>query len=164
LSDLRSPSPKAVAPSPKKPGGFRIGGAKAKKTDTPDLDEEMPEVSTPTRARDAAEDGPPKPRKTFKIGGKGKSSMQQGDVTLSADSSPKASRSRRETITEHTPATDVNTEKLPSRAPAQSQDDAAEKEEHEETAEEKAERRRLELKRKNEELARRQAHKKKKRF
>jgi hypothetical protein len=165
-SEKRSPSPKSATAShsPKKRAGFRIGGTKGKETKNQDRDEETPQVSMPTRAKETPAESPPKPRKKFTIGGKGKAASQHDDTTSSNGTSPKASRSRGETTAEQPPVEEGDRGVSLPGGRTERHDETAREEEHEETAEEKAERRRGELKRRNMELARQQAHKKKKRF
>lgn len=101
---------------------------------------------------------PKKPRKAFKIGGKNKPSKEAASSQLETTGFPISSHSR-----------EVDPPTLNSSPPPLPQEAHREPtpvvEEHEETPEEKAERKRAELKRRNEDIAKKQAqHKKKKRF
>lgn len=175
---FRSASPHAPAntkpPSKAKGGGFRIGG-KAKKASpqsSPPLQDHGSAIVNTTNLADARPHSPPaegdasmkteikadaqKARRPFKIGGKKKSTKNPSEQELEPSAaerkgddkvlpSPKrdTSISSRKDIKEETPPVEIK----------------------EETAEEKAERKRAELKRKNDEAARKQAQqKKKKRF
>ncbi|KAF2029477.1 XLF-domain-containing protein [Setomelanomma holmii] len=155
-----SSPPKVVAPPAKsKVKGFRIGG-KAKKAQadsppptevvrdaTPATDNEPP---LPQQGADV-EVTPNKVKRTFKIGGKGRTG-QAGSSQV-----PQMTDRTRPT---HSP----NAQPASSPPPMPMKEGTSVvKEEHEETPEEKAERRRAELKRKTEEAAKKQAQTKKKR-
>ncbi len=171
----RSPSPQkpsepATSPPPlSKPRGksFRIGGRAKKATPEPP----QPEDNTIAHSEQAAQSSMPpfsqegsqpsnsltKPRKPFRIGGKHKVS----EDTASSQHETSAS-------TTTTRLQDAQSPTLGSSPPPMPQ---VEKEElpvtevHDETPEEKAARKRAELKRRNQDIARKQAqHKKKKRF
>ncbi|KAJ4982588.1 hypothetical protein SVAN01_11916 [Stagonosporopsis vannaccii] len=177
LHPTRSPSPPtsaepATSPPPvsSRPKGkvFRIGG-RAKKNHPPNSQpEENASVSDEGLGRDLiappkqvntqVDTSPKRSRKPFKIGGKNKASQEdvslQGEHTLS----PKPSRFREV----HSPTPNSS----PPPLPQDPQKEVVPVEERlEETPEEKAERKRAELKRRNEEIAKRQAQsRKKKRF
>lgn len=146
------PSNSKSYPVPRPSGkGFRIGG-KARKAASPEPDlEKPPQRAIPFGADDKVFIRAPgkQSKHGFKIGGK-------TNVNTEAQKSPSGAQtgsphadppSRLQVDTEAKSSTEVLTEAV------------------EETAEEKAERKRVELKRKNDELAKKQAHsKKKKRF
>lgn len=107
---------------------------------------------------ESVETSPKKPRRAFKIGGKGKASQESASTQPEFTASPSTNRFR-----------DANSPTPRSSPPPLPQE--MQKEEtpveavYEETPEEKAERKRAELKRRNDELAKKQAqHKRKKRF
>jgi hypothetical protein len=141
--------------------GFRIGGkakknvAEAPSLPNEDLDatlqaDELPINRLPSPQM-TAEVTPKKAKRTFKIGGKGKSSS--GGASQNPDVVPPMTDRTRET-------------QSPIAHPPSSPTSKSVKEEtpiEEETPEEKAERKRAELKRKTEEAARKQAQSKKKR-
>ncbi|KAI4952364.1 hypothetical protein J4E91_002833 [Alternaria rosae] len=160
-------SPNVLTPSVQKPkvSSFRIGGKSKRATESPPPSpkpadaEPEPEI-LPTRESVPASQPnqaatPKKTRKPFRIGGKGKKAeddASQRDVTAS----PSTQRFR---------ATHSPTAEPPSSPPKIMKEMTPVEEVHEETPEEKAERKRAELKRKNEEAAKKQAQaKKKKRF
>ena len=156
----RSPSssPPAETAKPVRPKGFRIGGSKSKKAveETPE-----PSVAPPSDSGNSGSaSGTKLGKKTFKIGGGRKVSSEarasskvpirnRADENDETEMPPSRSSERKVQLSVEEPARETG------RAPSEQVD---------ETAEEKAERKRLELKRKNEELAKKQAHKKKKRF
>lgn len=107
---------------------------------------------------ESIETSPKKPRRAFKIGGKGKVSQDPASSQPEVIVSPSSSRFR--------DANSPTPRSSPPPLPQEMQREETPVEEvHEETPEEKAERKRAELKRRNEELARKQAqHKRKKRF
>ncbi|KAF2844630.1 XLF-domain-containing protein [Plenodomus tracheiphilus IPT5] len=150
--------------------GFRIGG-KGKKVPekSPSPSEEQSALNANVNVLPSRDSLPPssqldsqanttprKARRQFKIGGKGKSN--DGDPSQHATASPRANRTR----TMLSP-----TAEPPSSPPPQGivRDEMPVPEIHEETPEEKAVRKRAELKRKNDEAAKKHARqKKKKRF
>jgi len=101
---------------------------------------------------------PKKPRKPFRIGGKNKVSQDAASSQREHTMSPRSSRFR----DAHSPTPKSS----PPPMPRDVQEEEKPVEEiHEETPEEKAERKRSELKRRNEEIAKKQAQtKRKKRF
>jgi hypothetical protein len=161
-----SPPPKRDIPMMKPKPGFRIGG-KAKtpvvepppeensraSPDVADLPAKEPLSSQLDTEVDATLK---KPKRTFRIGGKGKAANGEGtqrDVTMS----PKTARTR---------ATQSPAREPPSSPPAplrMVKEETPVDPEPDETPEEKAERRRAELKRKAEEVAKKQGQTKKKR-
>lgn len=166
----KSPSEPINSPPPvtrPKAKGFRIGG-KAKK-DSPEIsqeenitarqDDEEPQHSVlpPSHGGSQVDTSPKKPRKPFRIGGKHKASQDVASSQRNVTTSPTTSRFR----DAHSPTPKSSPPPMP-----QMEAEATPVEEvHEETPEEKAERKRAELKRRNEEIAKKQAqHKKKKRF
>ncbi|KAF2623072.1 XLF-domain-containing protein [Macroventuria anomochaeta] len=169
----KPPSPKASAepatsPPPvnrSKGKGFRIGGkAKRETPETRSNEEIVPQESTrasmppPSQVDSQGDASPKKPKKPFRIGGKSKASQEAASLQHDITASSKTTRVR-----------DVNSPTPKSSPPPMPQEVQKEvtpvKEVHEETPEEKAERKRAELKRRNEEITKKQAqHKKKKRF
>ncbi|KAF3039696.1 hypothetical protein E8E12_002648 [Didymella heteroderae] len=157
-------SPPPVRRAKSKPKGFRIGGkVKEASPDTsqekePTLKESARASRPPPSQADSIETSPKKSRRAFKIGGKSKASQEPASSQHEATTSPTTNRFR--------DANSPTSRSSPPPLPQESQKDATPIEEvYEETPEEKAERKRAELKRRNEELARKQAHhKKKKRF
>lgn len=144
--------------------GFRIGG-KAKQKSAEPVPREAAEPS-PVPKYQPGDDltssqmvankvaSPKKPKRTFKIGGKGKGGTNSGSQIPEA-AQPMADRTR---------ATKSPSLQLPSSPPVVKEKSPNGKEPvREETAEEKAERRRAELKRKTDEAAKKQAQSKKKR-
>ena len=146
--------------------GFRIGG----KTKTPVVEPspeedsraspvatDVPTKEPPSSQLDAEVDATPKkPKRTFRIGGKGKAANGEGshrDVTMS----PKTARTRatQSPAVESPPSRPVPLRTVKEETPVAP--------EPEETPEEKAERKRAELKRKAEEVAKKQGLTKKKR-
>lgn len=163
----KPPSEPATSPpsvSRSKAKGFRIGGkAKRASSETSPENETTPveparATMSPPLQTDSVDASPKKPRRAFKIGGKRTMSQELGpsqqQVTIS--SSPHHGRN----------AQSPTPQSSPPPMPQEIQKEETPVEEvHEETPEEKAERKRAELKRKNEELAKKQAqHKRKKRF
>ncbi|KAI4660173.1 uncharacterized protein J4E79_005978 [Alternaria viburni] len=160
-------SPKATTPTAQKPkvSSFRIGGKSKRATESPPPSPPKPaDVEPEPEIRPTRESVPPsqpsqattpkKTRKPFRIGGKGKKA-EDGASQRDMTASPSTQRFR---------ATQSPTAEPPSSPPRVKEMTPVE-EVHEETPEEKAERKRAELKRKNEEAAKKQAHaKKKKRF
>ncbi|KAI4676305.1 uncharacterized protein J4E88_007219 [Alternaria novae-zelandiae] len=165
-----TPEPRSAPKAPTLPvqkpkaSSFRIGGKSKRSTESPppspkpaDVEPE-PEV-LPTResvppSQPSQATTPKKIRKPFRIGGKGKKA-EDGASQRDTTASPSTQRFR---------ATQSPTADPPSSPPRMKEMTPVE-EVHEETPEEKAERKRAELKRKNEEAAKKQAHaKKKKRF
>lgn len=169
---IRSPSPEtpaepATSPPPvskPKAKGFRIGG-KAKKSPLHSSQNKDAITAEPSRASmpppsqvEWIEVTPKKPRRTFKIGGKGKTSQDAASSQHGVDASPTTNRFR----DTHSPTPKSSPPPMPQEM--QNEEMPAE-EVHEETPEEKAERKRAELKRRNEELSKKQLQrKKKKRF
>ncbi|KZM24919.1 uncharacterized protein EKO05_0002707 [Ascochyta rabiei] len=170
---IKSPSPKApsepaTSPPPvSRPKGrfFRIGG-KAKEAEPKPLrqedesgprDVEATQSLVPPFSQFGSQTGtsPKKPRKAFRIGGKSKASQEAASSQLDATATTTQFRSA------HSPTPKSSPPPMP-----YIQKEATPREEMpEETPEEKAERKRAELKRRNGELAKKQAqHKKKKRF
>jgi hypothetical protein len=161
----KAPSPKIDPMPPARPKvqGFRIGGKAGKVGDSPPPNHDA--IDTTLDTDDFLMKDPPssqsnadvpvalkKPKRTFKIGGKGKSG------TVSASQNP----DEVPPIADRTRETQSPSIQPPSSLPVS----RAIKEESpvvEETPEEKAERRRAELKRKTEEAAKKQAQSKKKR-
>lgn len=149
--------------------GFRIGGKAKKETPPTSQPEEIAHAPEPASGRDSMPPpvevdesinaSPRKPRKPFRIGGKSKPSQEATSSQREPTVSPRASRFR--DAGSPTPKSSS-----PPPMPQEVKEDAAPAEVvHEETPEEKAERKRAELKRRNEEIAKKQAqHKKKKRF
>ncbi|KAF2010664.1 hypothetical protein BU24DRAFT_427770 [Aaosphaeria arxii CBS 175.79] len=140
-----------------KPKGFKIGGAKrspatveAKITSEENVLEDNMNVQITT----ASQHNEGRRRKGFKIGGKDKRTSEKETKNEFAGHIEESSR-----LTE---IPDVE----PTRGASQveTKDTHEEEVKHDETAEEKAERKRSELKRKNDDLSRRQAQRKKKRF
>ncbi|KAH7406579.1 XRCC4-like factor-domain-containing protein [Phaeosphaeria sp. MPI-PUGE-AT-0046c] len=166
---VQNPSPRAESRTPEeqpttsdvqpagqpKKKGFRIGG-KAKQVLASPVQDEQPNEEPPS-SQMMGDDvtSPKKPKRTFKIGGKGKGGTNSGLQVLEAVQ-PMADRTR---------ATQSPSVHFPSSPPAGPavKEESPEETMHEETAEEKAERRRAELKRKTEEAAKKQAQSKKKR-
>ncbi|KAF2996297.1 hypothetical protein E8E13_005478 [Curvularia kusanoi] len=170
---LPAPAEPATSPPPvsrPKAKGFRIGGRAKEETSYSPKPEEATTISheqneqTQTLIPTSSQIGtqlsasPKKPKKAFKIGGKTKSSQDTALSQREITDSPAPEQFR--DIVSPTPRSspplmlqDVQ-EEPPSMEPIR-----------EETSEEKAERKRTELKRRNEEIAKKQAqHKKKKRF
>ncbi|KAF9690714.1 hypothetical protein EKO04_011535 [Ascochyta lentis] len=164
-----APSEPATSPPPAirpKARGFRIGGKAKETTSEPPRQENEPapqnkeatQSSAPTLSQvDSQTDtSPKKPRKAFRIGGKPKASQEAAATQLDT-AAPPTSRFRS--------AGSPTPKSSPPPMPDVGIEAASIEEVHEETPEEKAERKRHELKRRNEEIARKQAqHKKKKRF
>ncbi|KAJ8106412.1 hypothetical protein OPT61_g9555 [Boeremia exigua] len=174
---VRSPSPLtpaelATSPPPvdkPKGKGFRIGGkakkaaAETPKASQPDEDMNTPLYETnraslppPSQADSTIDVSPKKPRKPFRIGGKGRASQEVASSQRERTTSP----TRLGNAGSPTPKSS------PPPMPQEPRKESAPMEAvHEETSEEKAERKRAELKRRNEEIAKKQAQqKKKKRF
>jgi hypothetical protein len=165
---LPAPRPDARPAAQSKVKGFRIGG-KAKQVAaefsppglanheaTPDMDDTSLKESLSSQVVADISSTPKKPKKTFKIGGRGKDS--NGSSSQVHPTAPPMADRTRDT---HSPS-----EAPPSSPPAgrsAKEPSPIEVVEREETAEEKAERRRAELKRKTEEATRKQAQGKKKR-
>lgn len=120
-------------------------------------DEEMTGAAEQATSQNHTRSPPQQPKKSFKIGGRTKSLTQDRDEKPSVNFSPKDTRSIGITPAERPAAAVASKSVAPSSL-------STLKVEHEETPEEKAERRRLELKRKNDELVKKQSHKKKRRF
>ncbi|KAF3035265.1 hypothetical protein E8E11_002538 [Didymella keratinophila] len=157
-------SPPPVSRVKPKPKGFRIGGKVRKASpDPPQEKEPTPEESArvsmqPLSQVESIETSPKKPRRAFKIGGKGKASQEPASSQAEAVVPPSTNRFR----DANSPTPRSSPPPLPQEM--QKEETPVEKV-HEETPEEKAERKRAELKRRNEELARKQAqYKKRKRF
>jgi len=169
--------PKSSSSIVQKSKGFRIGRAKSKTpvvesapltfsmdTDVIPKEHEEANVDAPVQTSIGASveptviTGAKAIRKPFKIGGKGKTSVQNSAVSPTRASNSKfVAANAKETSVEPIPRRNTPTIKT--------EVESSPVEEHEETAEEKAERKRQELKRKNEELAKKLAqNKKKKRF
>jgi hypothetical protein len=151
--------PETTIQSRKKSRGFRIGGASAEVTADPltaqrSTESEMDANGLPSSPSGMDTDvkaGTSKARKRFKIGG-------------TASPSPTTNRIKRNFSSEHSPVVESPTQKKVDSERGEAIASNLEDELHEETPEERAARRRRELERKNEELAKKQAHKKRKRF
>jgi hypothetical protein len=167
--------PKAALSTADKPKGFRIGGAKVKRTSlTPPSevhgqlasnDVEMSDAPVQSQMQADVDPTSPRAKRTFKIGGKRKAPSQDqlpvnhvGSLPDSEENATRLSRAGSASIYAASPSRVSTARAGTSTLPPKT-------EEPEETAEEKAERKRRELKRKNEELAKKQSQaKKKKRF
>ncbi|KAJ4331144.1 hypothetical protein N0V95_009940 [Ascochyta clinopodiicola] len=168
----KSPSPKmpsepATSPPPvsrPKGRGFRIGGKAKETTLNTSRQEDEPEPHHAEASQSSAlpisqldsqtRTSPKKPRKAFRIGGKPKASQE-----------PASSQLDTTTTTRHRHARSPTPKSSPPPMPHVEKEATPMEEVHEETPEEKVERKRAELKRRNEELVKKQAqHKKKKRF
>jgi hypothetical protein len=141
--------------------GFRIGGKAKKAADespppsdkikdaTPDLDADeerrLPETNANMNAT------PPKIKRTFKIGGQRRNTINEASQAPAMTDRTRA-----------TPSPSLHAPSSPCTKPLKAESPIVE-EEHEETPEEKAARKRAELKRKTEEAAKKQAQSKKKR-
>lgn len=117
----------------------------------------MTNATDPAFSQNRAEASPQKQRRTFKIGGRNKFLTQERDEQPTVSTSPNESMDMDGSPAKEPAATTLK-ETVSEVSPSMPEV------EHEETPEEKAERRRLELKRKNEELVKKVAHKKKRRF
>ncbi|KAJ4368681.1 hypothetical protein N0V86_009590 [Didymella sp. IMI 355093] len=157
-------SPPPVSRVKPKPKGFRIGG-KAR-TAMPDLSQEkepafgdQDRASMPPSSQvESVDMSLKKPRRAFKIGGKNRASHEPASSQHEITASPTTSRFR----DTHSPTPRSSPPPLPQQM---QKEETPVQEVHEETPEEKAERKRAELKRRNQELAKKQAqNKKKKRF
>jgi hypothetical protein len=166
--DLPSPRPDTPPAAKSKVKGFRIGGkVKQVAAESPPPDpkdqEPMPSVDDTTPKEPLSSQmiadvssTPKKPKKTFKIGGKGKGG--NGGSSQVHGTAPQVPDRTRDT---YSPS--VAPPSSPPVEKSAKEPSPIEKVEREETAEEKAERRRAELKRKTEEAAKKQAQSKKKR-
>ncbi|KAH6639138.1 XRCC4-like factor-domain-containing protein [Boeremia exigua] len=165
------PSEPATSPPPAskpKGKGFRIGGKAKKETPETSQSEEKETVTNhdskeasmppPSQVDLQVEESPKKPRKQFRIGGKSKP-IREASSSQCEPAEPPISNRHRDT---YSPTPKSSPPPLPQEL---REETAPAEEAHEETPEEKAERKRAELKRRNEEIAKKQAqHKKKKRF
>ena len=114
----------------------------------------MPQLS---QMDSQVETSPRKPRKPFRIGGKNKATQEVSSSQPEVTASPTTNRFR--------DAYSSTPKSSPPPLPQGLEEATLVEEVHEETPEEKAERKRAELKRRNEEIAKKQAqHKRKKRF
>ncbi|KAF2205516.1 XLF-domain-containing protein [Delitschia confertaspora ATCC 74209] len=151
-----------------RPKGFRIGGAKVKKSSQETLS--SPRELSPSLGQENERDKSnistlhsKTTRRPFRIGGKAKEVAEGNPPNSDVVTRPRTNDNASATVSTEEVSGDPSRKRI-KESRSQTEQQPASEDEREETLEEKAERKRRELKRKNDELAKKQAHKKKKRF